>query len=353
MAKKLDKKPTRKALIEQFQPDTQTKVRVDRDAGMLYDVLVLGEQSLNGTHYATEVRAKAIPLFENAGFKVNLAHQADRSLKGMYKPTEFTRRIGKLQNIHDTPGGIRADLKILKKHPWAEVIFESAEEMPDMFGLSPVMVGVVGPKDANGREECMSIQHVKCVDVVADPGTTKSLFNDIGVEEGEEETGEETTEQSAEQHYEEACLHAVDDLVKEFFAGTLTPEEVAKKVKEHLKTHAKQYQEEEKDEGEEGEEEGAETEGEESELEEGERTELKILKLEKACRLLCEQHQLAPDAELVGLLSDLPSTAAREKHLNFLKRGSLVKKVKSGIKPAVTNGDTAQGPNYVSILRGN
>lgn len=148
-------------------------LKVDRDAGIIYGVKVLGLESDNGRTYLPEAAEAAVPLYE--GVHVNIDHPTDAN--GNPKPTRTRSsydRFGKLQNARFVEGqGIFADLAYLKAHPMADRICEAAERMPDTFGLShnadgdEVMQG--------GQRVVRKLFEVRHVDVVADPATTKSL----------------------------------------------------------------------------------------------------------------------------------------------------------------------------------
>lgn len=290
-----------------------TRVRVDREAGMIYDALLLGPESRNGVVYPDQTREEAVPLFESA--RAFLSHEGERSLQAVKRPRRFEEQIGRYKDVRNTPDGLRGNIKVRKSHPYANLLFEAAEEEADDFGLSPVMVGLTRP-DGKGKEVCHKIKHVKSVDVVTDPATTRGLF------EQEEPQGEAEEGPSAAEMYEQACLKVIVEAAQKALKGESTPEEAAKSIKDALKQHLKVYG---KDEAE-----GAEEEGQESQqaMEE----ELRVLRVEKECRVLCEQHEVSPDRELLDLLTDLPDREARTKHLNYLKRGSLVRKTKSGFK---------------------
>ncbi len=142
-------------------------LRVDREQGVIYGVKVLGRKSGNGPTYPQPVTRDALPLYE--GVKVNLDHPPrtrpadDRSVQD---------RFGKLQNVRDLADGLYADLHYIRSHPLAAVVAEAAESMPDVFGLS---------HNANIREsldtgEVVAINRVRSVDLVADPGTTRGIF---------------------------------------------------------------------------------------------------------------------------------------------------------------------------------
>jgi hypothetical protein len=142
-------------------------LRVDREQGVIYGVKVLGRKSGNGPIYPQPVTRRALPMYEGA--KVNLDHPPrtrptdDRSVQD---------RFGKLQNVRDQTDGLYADLHYIRSHPMADVVAEAAESMPDVFGLS---------HNANIREsldtgEVVAINRVRSVDLVADPGTTRGIF---------------------------------------------------------------------------------------------------------------------------------------------------------------------------------
>jgi hypothetical protein len=141
--------------------------RVDRDAGIIYGVKVIGLQSENGRRYTSQSLADAKQLYEN--LVVNIDH-----------PTRTTDsrsahdRLGKLVNVRLTEDGLYADLHILKSHPMAERLLEAAENMPDLFGMSHNALGI-GP-ERDGILIVEKITEVKSVDLVADPASTKSLF---------------------------------------------------------------------------------------------------------------------------------------------------------------------------------
>ncbi len=152
--------------------------RVDRDAGIIYGVKVLGRTSpnkhglneaVNGTEYTAEALSNAVGLYEN--LKVNVDHPP-RDKPG--KDRSAHDRLGKLVNVRVTDEGMFADLVLLKSHPLADRLMEAAEHMPDAFGLSH---NAWGKGDVvNGKYVITEIPEVRSVDVVADAGTVNSLF---------------------------------------------------------------------------------------------------------------------------------------------------------------------------------
>ena len=154
-------------LIEQTQ--STSALSVDRAAGIIHNVKVLGLVSENGRRYLPEAVQKAADLYE--GIRVNINHPDG-------KPSDQRSaydRFGKLENIRWVEGeGLYGDLVFLKSHPMSERICEAAERMPDVFGLSH-NAGGDGKVDKDGTFVVSEIVEVRHVDLVADPATTKSL----------------------------------------------------------------------------------------------------------------------------------------------------------------------------------
>jgi hypothetical protein len=143
--------------------------RVDREAGVIRDVKILGYASANGRRYAPEAARRAIGLYE--GIRVNVDHppaarpEAERSLAS---------RFGVLKNVAAREDGLYGDLHYLRSHPLAEMAVEAAERMPEALGLSHNAEGRVSQ---SGNEAIVEeIVRVRSVDLVADPATTRSLF---------------------------------------------------------------------------------------------------------------------------------------------------------------------------------
>lgn len=142
-------------------------IKVDREAGVIYGVKVLGLISENGRRYLEKAVKEAAPLYE--GIMVNVDHPENAG-----DSRSAQDRIGKLVNVHYVEGkGLYGDLEFLKSHPMAERICEAAERMPDAFGMSHNAQG--DGEDEDGVFVVHKIVEVRHVDLVADPATTKSL----------------------------------------------------------------------------------------------------------------------------------------------------------------------------------
>lgn len=138
--------------------------RVDREAGVIRNVKVIGLQSANGYRYSPEALAKAAPLYE--GVKVYESHE-DRDAPRERRLGEL---IGWLENVRAEPDGLYADLQFLRSSPHAAQLCECAERSPHLFGLSPHHAGEV--RDGVVTE----IAEVMSVDLVMQPATTAGLY---------------------------------------------------------------------------------------------------------------------------------------------------------------------------------
>lgn len=164
-------------------------VRVDREKGIIYGVKVVGRESPNrhgldieGTIYTPDALQRAIPMYEGAN--VNLNHPSRKDPTSDY-PVESG--IGQLRNCRLIDGELYADLHLLTKHPFADQLFEAAERMPSMFGLSHNSKGV--GDIVNKKFVVREIPYVRSVDLVRDPGSVHGLFESLEPENFEPATG--------------------------------------------------------------------------------------------------------------------------------------------------------------------
>ncbi len=152
--------------------------KVDRNAGIIFDVKICAKESVNshgirgvdGTDYTAGAFESALSLYE--GLLVNIDHPP-RDKPGQDRPARD--RIGKLTGCYMKGGEPYAkEFRVLKTHPMAETLFEAAESMPDAFCLSH---NAYGKGEVKGtRYVVTEIPEVRSVDVVAYGGTTTSLF---------------------------------------------------------------------------------------------------------------------------------------------------------------------------------
>jgi len=158
-------------IIESVRMD---KSQVDAAAGLIRNVKVVGFKSANNDgkrEYAPAGLRKAAPLYE--GIQVNIDH--DR--KGTER--RVADRFGKLEQIKFVESdGLRGDLRYNVKHPLAGQVAWFAENMPEALGFSHHTRGSC--RMQGGVEIVEEIKAVRCVDIVADPATTRSLFESEG-----------------------------------------------------------------------------------------------------------------------------------------------------------------------------
>lgn len=161
------------------QPTTETlrefagwhapTVCVDRTEGVIHGVKILGLRSRNGRVYLPEALSQAAPLYEGA--KVNLNHPKGHARQ----PRDYQDRIGAIRNVQLRDGeGLFADFHFNPKHALAEQLAWDAEHAPGNVGFSHH----VQARTARRGEELVveAITRVESVDLVADPATTRGLF---------------------------------------------------------------------------------------------------------------------------------------------------------------------------------
>lgn len=150
---------------ERFHETSGGYDRIDRDAGVIRGVRVLGLVSKNGRKYLREAVQKAKNLYEGARVYLDHKFQGDRSTK---------ERWGKLVNVREAEdGGLVADLEYLTKHSQTEAILEAAEKFKDI-GLSHDTLG--RSRMESGERVIYEIVKVNSVDLVENPATTENLW---------------------------------------------------------------------------------------------------------------------------------------------------------------------------------
>jgi hypothetical protein len=137
--------------------------------GLLRGVKLLGLNSANGHRYTPAALERAVSLYE--GVKVNVDHPP-RGMEG--GPRAYRDRIGRIENVRVAADGLFGDLRFNPEHPLAKQLVWDAEHAPENLGLSHNAQGR-GRRDGEAFlvEE---ITAVRSVDLVADPATTRGLF---------------------------------------------------------------------------------------------------------------------------------------------------------------------------------
>ena len=140
--------------------------RVDRAAGVVRGVRVLGPKSKNNRRYLESAIREAVSLYE--GVRVDYDHPRDSRERSMGD------RAGWLRGVHVSNGGLSGDLCLFTSDHRASKVLEAAEKHPGAFGLSHNVRAET--RQENGVLVVERITRVESVDIVSDPATTSSLF---------------------------------------------------------------------------------------------------------------------------------------------------------------------------------
>jgi hypothetical protein len=155
--------------LQEFVHSRGVAVRVDREAGIIQGVKILGLQSRNGRSYLPEALSAAAQLYEEA--KVNVNHPKGAPTG----PRDYQDRIGTIRNVALRSGeGLFADFHFNPKHALAEQLIWDAEHAPENVGFSH---NVEARTTRRGEQVVVEgITKVQSVDLVADPATTRGLY---------------------------------------------------------------------------------------------------------------------------------------------------------------------------------
>jgi hypothetical protein len=143
--------------------------RIDRQAGIIFKVKILGKESANRRTYSDQALRDAARLYEGARVNVNHDRQNPNRERGI------AEEFGTLRNVSRCGNGVYGDLHFLKSHPLADLVIEKAERFPDKIGLSHNADGQSTVK-LSGHEVVESIRRVNSVDLVLNPATNRGLF---------------------------------------------------------------------------------------------------------------------------------------------------------------------------------
>jgi hypothetical protein len=155
--------------LQEYCDSRGVRMRVDREEGVIRGVKILGLQSRNRRSYLPEALVQAARLYEDA--KVNVNHP--RGNPGA--PRDYQDRMGVIRNVVARPGeGLFADFHFNPKHALAEQLIWDAEHAPENVGFSHNVEARTTRQGENIVVE--AITRVQSVDLVADPATTRGLF---------------------------------------------------------------------------------------------------------------------------------------------------------------------------------
>jgi hypothetical protein len=156
-------------VLQEFVDSGSERLRVDRAAGTIRGVKLLGLTSRNGRSYREQALIDAVGLYEGA--KVNINHPKGHPLA----PRDYQDRLGVVRGVEFRPGlGLFGDLHFNPKHALSEQLVWDAEHAPQNVGMSH---NVVARTARNGPDTVVeAITKVQSIDLVADPATTSGLY---------------------------------------------------------------------------------------------------------------------------------------------------------------------------------
>lgn len=147
------------------------KVCREGDKPFIDGVLLCGASSANNRDYAKEAfEGDRAARYE--GRPVHVNHTNERTVEG---------KLGWISNVtrRASDGMPVGRLNVNPKHPLAESVLWAAEHNPSFYGMSHV-AHCRTKAGANGRELVEEILSVESVDIVAEPATTKGLYEQTG-----------------------------------------------------------------------------------------------------------------------------------------------------------------------------
>ncbi len=170
-------------MLQEFCDSRGASMRVNAQAGVIRGVKLLGLESRNGRTYLPETLAQAARLYEEA--KVNVNHPKGNPAG----PRDYQDRIGTIRGVAMRPGeGLFGDFHFNPKHALAEQLVWDAEHAPENVGFSHNVEARTSRR--GDRVVVETILRVQSVDLVADPATTRGLFESAGVARGGQSEGD-------------------------------------------------------------------------------------------------------------------------------------------------------------------
>jgi hypothetical protein len=150
-----------------------TDRKVDREKGIVYGVRVVGSVSRNKRLYPVTVQRAAVNTYE--GRVVNWDHT-----KRPDTERQTADRFGVIRNVRIVGDATYADLHFNPHHARANEFLWACENAPETLALSHhARVDWEPSRDAKGNQIARRILEVASVDIVADGGTNKSIFESL------------------------------------------------------------------------------------------------------------------------------------------------------------------------------
>lgn len=152
-----------------YQTRPTNAYKVDREAGVIHDVKLLGWESANGRRYDPDAVRAALSLYEGAAIRIDHRQKSN-------EPRKVAAVFGEARGCEIRPDGLYAKrLEYVKSHELAGQITEIADRFPRQLGMSHDAEGE-GDRDGNGVYVVKKITEVRSIDIVVDPATTNGFF---------------------------------------------------------------------------------------------------------------------------------------------------------------------------------
>ena len=211
---------------------TTDKPFVDEGEGYIRNLLILGKKSKNPIDL-TNPRSPKRNYIKITSDPVQYA-KFEAKVSYILHEDQHTDNdtLGTFHNVKSSPKGLRADLKYVLNNPQVEALIDNIKNERPFGGFSPTMV-VTESQINMDTGEVLGIESVDSIDLVANPGTVKSITEEE--EEPKEYASKEEHNKLREEHDElkrmcEDLLSSHKEL-KECFDNH-THEMVKEKVKE-------------------------------------------------------------------------------------------------------------------------
>lgn len=263
---------------------------VDAALPVIRRVKILGWESKNRRQYLRE----SVQPNEYAEKVINLNHP-----DGPNKQRQVQDRFGWFEAVTKDDSGVWGDLHYNPKHPYAEQFAWLAANKPSLVGLSHDAVGT-GRTNKDGVFIVEKVIEVKSVDLVADPATTKGLF----------ESMEPQLDTPAAGADEKSVAQQIGELIVQICKDEQDPKVKKKKILKALKLFDEPEAEEEEG-GEVEEAEGDEAESAEDEDEEGKKRTEESVKAKKLAKENKELRERLDALEAKDRLNEKHKTAHR------------------------------------------
>ena len=172
---------------------------IDEATPVIPRVKILGWDSTNRRKYLYE----SVELKDYEGISVNLNHP-----EGRHQSRAVQERFGWFANVTKDESGVWGDLHYNPELPYAKAFAWWAKHKPDKIGMSH---DAIGQGITKGDIFEVHKARPRAVDLVADPATTKGLYESMNPELGDDVPDSEEGLDDLQTHIKNAISAIVDD----------------------------------------------------------------------------------------------------------------------------------------------